>query len=147
MALKIATNKSVDTDGKIIKILDEYNLVINLGAKNVEVGDKVLVYEKASEVIDPDTNEILGTIDLVKAKLRVTEVFEKFSICYTDEKETNNMFSNILPIFGTTTYFPLKVNDFQNERLILKDEIISIGDPIKIIDGSLNPNNTNGISE
>lgn len=131
--MNIATNKSVSTDGKVIKILDEYNLVINLGAEETKIGDLIYIYEKASEVIDPDTKEVLGTIDLVKATLKVTEVFEKFSICYTDEKEVSNMFSNFLPMLNTsTTYYPLKVNDAQNERIVLKEATISIGDPIKI---------------
>lgn len=129
--MEILTNKTVDTDGKVIKILDEYNIVINIGSDSINVGDSVYIYERGSEVIDPDTNELLGTIDLVKATIRVIEVFEKFSICYTDDKETTNYFANILPMFSTT-YHPLKVDTDQNERLILKDSIISIGDPVKI---------------
>lgn len=75
---------------KVAKILDEYNLVINGGTEhNVSVGDKFQILDKTgSAVEDPDTNEIIGYLDLIKATVEVIEVQEKMSICTSGEHVT-----------------------------------------------------------
>lgn len=68
---------------KIVKILDEYNVIINAGANhNVKMGDTFQVLDKeGSKVIDPDTQEVIGRLDLIKATVEVTELHEKMCIC------------------------------------------------------------------
>lgn len=68
---------------KIVKILDEYNVVINAGiSQDIKQGDQFQILDKeGSEVVDPDTQEVIGTLDLIKATVRVTELHEKMCIC------------------------------------------------------------------
>lgn len=75
----IVTNKEY----KIVKILDEYTLIINAGTDHdVKSGDKFQILDKkGSRVIDPDTNEVLGQLDLVKATVEVSDLQEKMCIC------------------------------------------------------------------
>jgi hypothetical protein len=40
------------------------------------------------EIRDPDSNELLGTIDREKVQVQASEVYEKFSICKTFRKST-----------------------------------------------------------
>lgn len=67
---------------KVIKIIDEYSIVINGGLeKNISKGDDIEIFLEGEELFDPDTGESLGTLDFVKDSLEVTEVYLKFSVC------------------------------------------------------------------
>lgn len=70
-------------ENKIVKILDEYTLVINAGTDHgVQSGDQFQILDKkGSKVIDPDTDEVIGQLDLVKATVEVTDLHEKMCIC------------------------------------------------------------------
>lgn len=81
---------------KIAKIIDEYQVVVNAGSNDLIHDDDCLeVYQPGQEVTDPDTGESLGTLDFVKAKLRVVNVFPKMCVCENRETEQKSFFSNI----------------------------------------------------
>ena len=81
---------------KIAKIIDEYQVVVNAGSNDIIHDDDCLeVYQPGQEVTDPDTGESLGTLDFVKAKLRVVNVFPKMCVCENRETEQKSFFSNI----------------------------------------------------
>lgn len=64
----------------IISIPDTKTLLIKGGVdQGINVGDEFRIISKGKEIIDPDSHEVLGTYDQVKAKLEVTQVYEKFS--------------------------------------------------------------------
>src|SRR5699024_2741137 len=80
---------------KIVKILDEYNVVINAGInQDIKQGDQFQILDKeGSDVIDPDTKEIIGTLDLIKSTVEVTELHEKMCICSSQSSiKMNNPF-------------------------------------------------------
>lgn len=78
---------------KIVKILDEYNIVINAGiSHNIEQGDRFQILDKESSVVkDPDTNVVIGTLDLIKATLIVTELHDNMCICSSESTINKNM--------------------------------------------------------
>lgn len=77
---------------KIIKIIDEYRVVINAGANDsIEPSDKFEIYVEGNEVFDPDTNELLGTLDYVKATVEAVDIFPKMSICRNTEYTEKNL--------------------------------------------------------
>ena len=81
---------------KIAKIIDEYQVVVNAGSNDLIHDDDCLeVYQPGQEVTDPDTGESLGTLDFVKAKLRVVNVFPKMCVCENRETEQKSFSSNI----------------------------------------------------
>lgn len=69
--------------GKIVKILSDKALVINLGTKDdVTLSDTVHIIHTGEEIQDPDNGEeSLGSLEYVKAVLRVTHTQEKLSTC------------------------------------------------------------------
>jgi hypothetical protein len=78
-------NESEQITGKVASIINERELTINIGESNgVKVGMifKVLA-DKPLEVFDPESNELLGVIDREKVRVKVSEVYEKFSVCRT----------------------------------------------------------------
>ena len=95
---------------KIAKIIDEYQVVVNAGSNDLIHDDDCLeVYEPGQEVIDPDTGESLGTLDFVKAKLRVVNVFPKMCVCENRETEQKAFFSNLSQSFFYEETLPMNV--------------------------------------
>lgn len=68
---------------KVIKIIDEYSLVINGGLNDdISLGDKIEIYLEGEEIKDPfNEDKILGTLDYIKETLEITEVYLSFAVC------------------------------------------------------------------
>jgi hypothetical protein len=72
--------------GKVSTILAPDQLAINVGTKNgVGVGDWVTVW-RIVNIVDPDTHEDLGSVQLVKLNLKVTLAAEKYSVATVSDK-------------------------------------------------------------
>jgi len=60
-------------DTKVAKIVDEYTVVINKGSDaGVKAGQRFLIFAFGEDIIDPDTGESLGKLEIVKGTGRVT---------------------------------------------------------------------------
>lgn len=66
--------------GKVVKIIDEYTIVTNIG-KNVDIkiGQEFNIISIGDEILDPDTNEILGNLEIFKGVVKVSYVQERMS--------------------------------------------------------------------
>ena len=72
-------------------------MVINAGSnQNINVGDKFQIIDKVGSepVMDPDTGESLGTLDIIKGTVEVTAVYPNMSIVQS-EQTTKNPFTQI----------------------------------------------------
>lgn len=59
---------------RVIEILNKNELLINYGSnQGASVGRKVTITIKGEEITDPETNEILGTLDIIKGNLKFTQ--------------------------------------------------------------------------
>nr|DAS09297.1 MAG TPA: hypothetical protein [Caudoviricetes sp.] len=68
---------------KVVRILDEYRIVVNAGIKD-GVSSKTTYFDitgALDEIYDPETQELLGTIDGVKASVYPSDIYEKMCIC------------------------------------------------------------------
>lgn len=84
---------------KIVKIIDDYKLVINAGYEDgICENQKYLVYEVSDEeIFDPDTKKSLGFLELVKGTGKVTHVQEKMSTiesCVYENSSTKTIRKN-----------------------------------------------------
>ena len=69
--------------GKVAQVLSPRDIALNVGSANgVVVGMDFDVIDQA-EIKDPDTEELLGHIELSKARVRVTDVQEKLAVATT----------------------------------------------------------------
>ena len=66
---------------KVVNVIDDYKLVLNIGSDDgATEGQKYLIYEVSNEeIFDPDTNESLGFLELVKGTGMITHVQPKIS--------------------------------------------------------------------
>lgn len=89
------TIQSEPIRGKVAKVLSDREIVMNIGNKhNVQRGMFFDIRAAGdSEIIDPDTGEVLGEIDrpLVKARVKVTSVEDKFAVATTYRTERVNV--------------------------------------------------------
>lgn len=66
--------------GTVAKVVDEYTVVINRGVNDgVSIGARFLIYGVGEEITDPETNESLGALELVRGIGSVTHVQERLS--------------------------------------------------------------------
>ena len=73
-------------EGKVAKILNNRELVINRGSNDgVEFGMKFKIVEENEEILDPDTQESLGSIVREKIRVKIVHVQPSLSIGQTFE--------------------------------------------------------------
>lgn len=78
---------------RVVKIINSKQLVINAGTNDGVTENQLFRIvspdENAESVIDPDTGENLGTLNLVKATVVITTVYPKMSIVEAPEKKVS----------------------------------------------------------
>ncbi len=127
---------------KVIKILNEYEIVINAGAnKGLSDGDRLQIFVPGVHVVDPDTKEDLGTLDNVKATIVVKTLLPKMAICVnaaTESPLTSSAQALISTAFAPTSK-KLNVNTLDiSGGSPLQDSCIKLGDLVRKM-----PNPTN----
>lgn len=74
---------------KVAKVVDNYRLVINKGAvDHVDVGDVFLIYEQGENITDPENDEDLGAVEIMKGRGKVTHVQERMALLESFLRET-----------------------------------------------------------
>jgi len=70
-------------EGKIVKILDERRIVINKGCRDGVIANTAFVIFSVSteEVKDPETQENLGKLELVKGYVDAFHIQDRITIC------------------------------------------------------------------
>lgn len=93
---------SVVLEGKVAGIIDDHRVVINRGAEHgVTIGQRYLILSIGEELFDPDTNESLGCVEVIKGKGEVTHVQAKISTLQTtDTHEIKRRSTGLLAIAG-----------------------------------------------
>lgn len=133
---------------KVIQIPNSYVLLINYGREDFEalgkikLGDKVSVYDKGIEVIDPETGESLGYYGETKEFLEVTNIFAKFSevskITRASESPLSSILqkslSPLLSVTNTETKSNINIHETQSKNYVNTDKDISLGDLVNFID-------------
>lgn len=63
---------------KVIKVVDDYQIVINRGSESgITLGSRFLIFGGGEELRDPDTGENLGMLEIVREKLKLCTFRQK----------------------------------------------------------------------
>lgn len=67
--------------GKVVRIIDPYTIISNLGSdnSNIRLGQKFKIIKLGDPVIDPDTNEELGQLEIPCGTVEITHIQQKMS--------------------------------------------------------------------
>lgn len=72
---------------RVAKVIDEYTIILNKGAKDgIEIGQRFLIYSLGDEIIDPETEENLGRVEIVKGTGKVTHLQDMLATVGSDMK-------------------------------------------------------------
>lgn len=79
-------------EGKIVKILDQYSILINKGSRDgVKEGMSFVIFTlTADEVEDPSTKEALGRLEVVKGYVVALHVQDRITTCVAKKKDKGN---------------------------------------------------------
>lgn len=128
-------------NGKIIRILDTKTVIINLGTKDgITNASYFNILGEPEDIIDPFTKDVLGRVNVVKAKLKTSHADEKFTIASTKWIQHNLKFTNTLNVgFGNlfeeqeVDEGELKVENSEIEPWKAKSETpVKVGDVVTV---------------
>ena len=120
-------------EGKVAEVIDIYTVVINRGNEHgVEEDMRFVIYELGEEIKDPDTDESLGKFEYVKAKVRVTNVSEKFSTATTCEADTSPALMGLRGLLGQQCQI-LPLDKEMKEKMPNYNPTVNIRDLVKQI--------------
>lgn len=117
--------------GNVIRITDNRTLIVNVGKKDLQVGDIIQVYEPGDPLKDLDGN-ILCNFDYVKDELEVIQTNHSYSVCQKKETVTKQLTFALSPLLEQTEYVPLNIDENDIQSLQPRNPLIKIGDPIKL---------------
>lgn len=121
--------------GRVIRILSNKELIVDVGDNDLTVGDKVVIYATGDEIFDLD-GKFLGVYEYDKATLEVITTTHTYSICATPKKTENvgaivdytKMFSKEVT---TQDSFNVSNNDIEGIKINNSDRILK-GDLVKM---------------
>lgn len=70
---------------KVAHIVDDYTLIINKGSENgINLGQRFLVFIIGEEIVDPESKESLGNLEIVKGTGKITHLQPKMATLSSD---------------------------------------------------------------
>lgn len=130
-------------EGKVAKILNARELVINRGSEHgIEAGMRFKVVEETEEIVDPDTRESLGTISREKIRVKVADAQPRFAIARTyqtyevQEPSASALAFSLHRKFNTVTRVKTLASDSGDIRASYDESkgFVKIGDKVVQID-------------
>ena len=135
--------------GKVAEVLNDREIAINIGTDHgVDMGMYFdVLYPESGEIIDPDTKEVLGSIERKKVRVRVTEVQKKLAVASTYQSEQVTQGLHLGP-FARALMPPSWITKYETkntwESLDGERHHVKIGDPIiQVIENAVEPEKAN----
>tara|TARA_B100000749_G_scaffold237176_1_gene195639 strand:+ start:415 stop:876 length:462 start_codon:yes stop_codon:yes gene_type:complete len=138
---------------KVARVLNSREIVFTAGEdKGVVVGQYFDVMDpKGEDITDPDTGEVLGSIERPKVRVQVTQVQERLSVASTFKKTRTNVGGSASSVFGelgavsralmppkyVVKYETLKTDEKTWEDLDEEQSYVKTGDPVVQVIGDL----------
>ncbi|HEU4510628.1 MAG TPA: hypothetical protein VFR78_20525 [Pyrinomonadaceae bacterium] len=126
----------VKTKGRIIRILDSKTVIINLGSEHGVTGTSIFhILADPEDVVDPETNEVLGSVKVTKGRVRALQVSEKFTIATSSWTESViNPLLNFISTHRQTVEETLKIDARELKPWKGKSEVpIRVGDEVEVL--------------
>ncbi|WP_049825797.1 hypothetical protein [Tsukamurella paurometabola] len=124
--------------GFVARIIDDFSLVINRGSKHgVRTGMKFEVLDTDwADIVDPETDEVIGSMPMVKATLKASDVYEKMAVLETFGRVTVGGMTPLGEAFGPRVERRERLK-FSGKSLAEETKSILVGDEVEqVIVGS-----------
>jgi len=117
--------------GKVLKILDPYRVIVNIGYnQGIKKDMKFIIYELGENIIDFDTGQIIDRLEIIKHHIKVTQIQEKFSVMKSDEYEPD-IFKTVITSGYQTKTIPLSTDEEPSKSSEKEYKKIKIGDLVR----------------
>ena len=128
--------------GRVARVLSSRDVAINRGSNDgVKVGMIFRILSpKGSEISDPDTGEMLGSVEITKVRVKVTSVQERIAVASTYRERSVNVGGTGVGVGISRALFEppkwethvetLKLDDAIVEELSERDTFVHTGDPV-----------------
>lgn len=130
--------------GKVARVLTTREVALNKGSTDgVRVGMVLkILTTKGSEIEDPDTGEVIGSVELEKARVRVTSVQDRVSVASTFRTRRVNVGGSGIALSGIalsglfappkweTRIETLRADENAMEDLSEEESLVRTGDPV-----------------
>ena len=127
--------------GKVAQVINSREVALNIGSEHgVELNMLFdILTPKGQDIKDPDTGEVLGSVERTKTRVKVIQVKERLSVASTYRKRRVNVgglgiaFNRsglFEPPKWETRYETLKTNETTWDELTEEESYISTGDPV-----------------
>jgi hypothetical protein len=135
--------------GKVARVLNSRELALNIGSQHgVREGMLFDVIDpKGEDIVDPDTGDIIGSLERPKVRVKVISVQDKLSVASTYKKERVNIggvgigTSAISQLFMqpeyVTQYETLKTEEKTWEDISEEESYVKSGDPVVQVSADL----------
>ena len=119
--------------GHVIRVLDKFSLVIDVGKPKLSVGDTIQVYEIGDVINDLNGNALSYYVH-VKDELEVVQVEELYSICRKPLTTQLTASLAVSPMLERSFRVrnPLNIDEKDVKPLKKGDSVIHIGDLVKL---------------
>jgi hypothetical protein len=123
--------------GRIIRILDKKTVIINLGKMdNIDSESIFYILGDPEPVVDPFTKSELGLVNVTKARVKASQVFDKFTIATTKWTDYRFIFEGLtLPSMTRSEVYEgeLLVDSKDIQPWKAKSEVpVRIGDEVEV---------------
>ena len=130
---------------KVARVLNSREIVITAGNQQGVVPGMLfdVMDPKGEDIRDPDTGEVLGSIERPKVRVRVTQTQDRISVASTYKKERVNVGGTgvflgdygalsraLMPPKYVTKYETLKTDEKTWENLDEEESYVKSGDPV-----------------
>lgn len=130
-------NSTLSPLGHVIRIIDEYSVIVDVGKDTLSVDDSIQIYQLGEPITDLQGNELCKYV-FVKDNLRVIDVQDCYSVCRKEKtitkKTTTSALFALSPLLETTYQEKEKLQVKKEDIHPLKhiNSTIAIGDYIKL---------------
>lgn len=120
----------------VVEVIDNFKIVINKGeVDGIRKGERILLYRLSDdEIIDPQTGESLGYLEIVKGTGKIIHLQEKMSIIESDQTKLikTTYRRNRYPFIPKPNGLPEDTQETEESVLVPFDEP-QVGDRVKPI--------------
>lgn len=138
--------------GKVAKVLNSHEVALNIGSNNgVKIGMYFDILDpKGENIVDPDSKEVLGSIERPKVRVKITKVQENLSVASTFKEKRKNIggtfdFGNLgaisqslMPAKWISEVETLKTEEKTWEDLEEEQSYVKTGDPVVEVKEEMN---------
>jgi len=131
--------------GKVARIINTRELVLNIGSDDGVLEEMLfeVLDPKGEDIYDPDTGELLGSIDKPKIRVKATHVQNRLTLAKTYMKNRVNIggTGSDMSIIRTALMPPRWIEEYEtfktDEKTLIhfdeKESLVKTGDPVKEI--------------